>query len=62
VAKREFAAKMVRIHLSESHKWQGKPVREAILAKCRKLGVDQVTVYRGLERFGSSARVRHARG
>jgi PII-like signaling protein len=62
VAKKEFAAKMVRIHLSESHKWHDQPVHEAILAKCVELGIARVTVYRGLEGFGSSARVHHARG
>jgi PII-like signaling protein len=62
MAKKEFEAKMVRIHLSESDKWHDKPVHEAILAKCLELGIAGVTVYRGLEGFGTSARVHHARG
>jgi PII-like signaling protein len=61
MAKKEFEAKMVRIHLSESDKWHDKPVHEAILAKCLELGIASVTVYRGLEGFGTSARVHHAR-
>jgi PII-like signaling protein len=61
MAKKEFEAKMVRIHLSESDKWQDKPVHEAILAKCLELGIARVTVYRGLEGFGTSSRVHHAR-
>jgi uncharacterized protein len=61
MAKKEFEAKMVRIHLSESDKWLDKPVHEAILAKCLELGIAAVTVYRGLEGFGTSAKVHRAR-
>lgn len=61
MAKKEFEAKMVRIHLSESDKWHDKPVHEAILTKCLELGIAGVTIYRGLEGFGTSARVHHAR-
>jgi hypothetical protein len=61
MAKKEFEAKMVRIHLSESDKWHDRPVYEAILAKCLELGIAGVTIYRGLEGFGASARVHHAR-
>lgn len=61
MAKKEFEARMVRIHLSESDKWQNQPLYEAILAKCQELEICEVTVYRGLEGFGSSAKVHHAR-
>jgi uncharacterized protein len=61
MAKKEFAAKMVRIHLSESDKWHDRPVHEAIVAKCLELGIASVMVYRGVEGFGTSARVHHAR-
>ena len=61
MAKREFEAKMLRIHLSESDKWHDKPVHEAILAKCLELGIAGVTVYRGWEGFGTSAKIHHAR-
>jgi hypothetical protein len=59
MAKKEFDAKMIRIHVCESDKWHGKPLHEAILAKCLELGIAGVTVYRGLEGFGNSARVHH---
>ena len=59
MAKREFEAKMIRIHLCEADKWHGKPLHEAILAKCLELGIAGVTVYRGMEGFGNSARVHH---
>jgi uncharacterized protein len=61
MAKREFEAKMIRIHLSESDRWHDKPLHEAILAKCLELGIAGATVYRGLEGFGASASVHHAR-
>jgi PII-like signaling protein len=61
MAKKEFAAKMVRIHVGESDKWHDKPVHEAIVAKCLELGIASVMVYRGVEGFGTSARVHHAR-
>jgi uncharacterized protein len=58
--KEEFEARMLRIHFGESDKWQGKPLHEAILAKCRELGMAGATVYRGIEGYGSSTRIRHA--
>ena len=59
--KEEFQARMLRIHFTESDKWQGKPMHEAIVAKCQELGLAGATVYRGLEGFGASARIYHAR-
>jgi uncharacterized protein len=58
--KEEFEARMLRIHFGESDKWQGKPLHEAIVAKCQELGIAGATVYRGIEGYGSSTRIRHA--
>ncbi len=58
--KEQFQARMLRIHFGEDDKWQGKPLHEAILAKCQELGMAQAIVYRGIEGYGSSTRVRHA--
>ncbi len=57
--KEEFQARMLRIHFGEADKWQGKPLHEAILAKCMELGIAGATVYRGIEGYGSSTRIRH---
>jgi len=57
----EFQARMLRIHFTEADKWQGKPLYEAIVTKCQELGLAGATVYRGLEGFGASARIYHAR-
>jgi uncharacterized protein len=59
--KEEFQARMLRIHFTEADKWQGKPLHEAIVAKCQELGLAGAIVYRGLEGFGASARIYHAR-
>jgi hypothetical protein len=58
--KEEFQARMLRVHFGENDKWQGKPLYEAIFAKCRELEMAEVMVYRGIEGFGPSTRIRHA--
>jgi hypothetical protein len=58
--KEEFQARMLRVHFGENDKWQGKPLAEAIFAKCRELEMAEVMVYRGIEGFGPSTRIRHA--
>ena len=35
--KDQFQARMLRIHFGEDDKWQGKPLHEAIVAKCLEL-------------------------
>jgi uncharacterized protein len=59
--KERFQARMLRIHFTEADKWEGQPLHEAIVAKCIQLGLSGATVYRGLEGFGASARIYHAR-
>jgi len=59
--KEQFRAKMLRIHFIESDKWQGEPLHQAIVNKCKELGLAGAIVYRGLEGFGASARIHHAR-
>jgi len=59
--KEQFQARMLRIHFTEADKWQGEPLYKAIVAKCKDLGIAGAIVYRGLEGFGASARIYHAR-
>ena len=59
--KEEFQARMLRIHFTEADQWQGQPLHEAIVAKCQELGLAGAIVYRGLEGYGASARIYHAR-
>jgi len=47
-------ARMLRIHFGEDDKWQGKPLYEAIVVKCRELDIAGATVFRGIEGYGAS--------
>ena len=58
--KEQFQAQMLRVHFGEADKWQGKPLHEAILARCQELGMAGAIVYRGIEGYGTSTRIRHA--
>lgn len=52
--KLEGKAKMLRVHFGENDKWQGKPLYEAIVEKCRELDIAGATVLRGIEGYGAS--------
>jgi len=58
--KEEFQGRMLRIHFGEDDKWQGKPLQEAILAKCRELNIAEAIVFRGIEGYGSGSRIRRS--
>src|SRR5438094_7494789 len=53
-------AEILRIHISESDRHQGKPLYEAIVEKCRQLKIAGATVFRGLEGFGETAEIHRA--
>jgi uncharacterized protein len=53
-------AEILRIHISESDRCQGKPLYEAIVAKCRELKIAGATVFLGLEGYGESAGMHRA--
>jgi PII-like signaling protein len=53
-------AQLLRIHISEGDTHQGKPLYEAIVAKCREMGIAGATVFRGLEGYGESAEMHKA--
>lgn len=50
-------AKLLRLHITERDRYQGKPLYEAIVEKCRELRIAGATVFRGLEGFGDNAEV-----
>jgi PII-like signaling protein len=52
--KLEGRAKMLRIHFGEDDKWQGKPLFEAIVARCRELDIAGATAFRGIQGYGAS--------
>lgn len=58
--KEQFQARMLRVHFGESDKWNGKPLYEAIFARCQELGMASAIVYRGIEGYGISTRIRQS--
>lgn len=53
-------AKILRIHISESDRYRGKPLYEVIVARCRELKIAGATVFRGLEGYGETAEMHKA--
>lgn len=58
--KLEGRAKMLRIHFGEDDRWQGRPLYEAIVERCRKLDIAGATVFRGIAGYGASTIVRRS--
>ena len=58
--KEQFSARMLRIHFGEDDRWQGKPLHEAIVARCKELDIAEVIVFRGIEGYGSGTRLRRS--
>jgi len=53
-------AKILRIHISESDRAAGKPLYEAIVARCRELKIAGASVFLGLEGYGETAEMHKA--
>ena len=53
----DFPARLLRIHIGEGDRFQGKPLYEAIVNMCREMRIAGATVFRGLEGYGESAEV-----
>jgi hypothetical protein len=53
-------AGILRIHISESDRHQGKPLYEAIVAKCLEMKIAGATVFLGLEGYGETAEMHKA--
>jgi len=58
--RRNYRARLLRIHISEADQFQGKPLYEAIVGKCRELRIAGATVLRGLEGYGETAQIHKA--
>lgn len=52
---------LVRIFVSESDRWEGMPLYEAIVQRAREMGLAGATVYRGFEGYGAHKLVHTAR-
>jgi hypothetical protein len=53
-------AKLLQLHFSESDRFLGKPLYEAVVEKCRELKIAGATVLRGLEGYGETAEIHRA--
>jgi PII-like signaling protein len=53
-------AKLMRLHFSEYHRYNAKPLYEAIVEKCLELKIAGATVLRGLEGYGGTAHIHRA--
>ena len=49
---------LLRIHIGERDRWQGRPLYQAIVELLRARHYEGATVYRGIMGFGASARLR----
>jgi uncharacterized protein len=54
------AAEILRIHISELDRFDGKPLYEVLVARCRELNIAGATVFRGLEGYGETAELHRA--
>lgn len=50
-------AKLIEIHCSEQDRYDGKPLYEAIVDRCRALKIAGATVLRGVEGYGETAAI-----
>ncbi|MGA7107112.1 MAG: DUF190 domain-containing protein [Terracidiphilus sp.] len=56
--KEQLMGRMIRIHFGEDDRWEGKPLHEAIVARCKELQIAEAIVFRGIEGYGSGSRIR----
>jgi PII-like signaling protein len=55
------AAKLLRIHIDEQDRFEGKPLHDVIVETCRHLGIAGATVFLGLEGYGETAEIHRSR-
>ncbi|MGH9662896.1 MAG: DUF190 domain-containing protein, partial [Bryobacteraceae bacterium] len=53
--------RILRVYFGESDRHDGKPLQDAILAKCREMRTAGATVFRGLEGYGETAEIHRHR-
>jgi PII-like signaling protein len=59
--KLEGEAKLLRIFIGESDKWQGQPLHEAIVLEAKRQGLAGATVFKGVMGFGAHSRIHSAK-
>jgi uncharacterized protein len=58
---RRMPAKILRLHLSERDRHNGAPLHEAVVNRCRSLGIAGATVFQGFEGYGESTQIHRSR-
>jgi PII-like signaling protein len=53
----EGQGQLLRIYISESDRWEGRPLYEAIVRAAREFGLAGATALRGIEGFGANSRI-----
>jgi PII-like signaling protein len=59
--KLEGEAKLLRVFVGESDKWQGRPLFEAIVMEAKKADLAGATVFKGFMGFGGHSRIHSAK-
>jgi PII-like signaling protein len=54
-------AKLLRLHFCESDRYNGEPLYEAVVNRCRELRIAGATVFRGLEGYGETGEIHRHR-
>jgi len=52
-------AKLLRVYVNQRDQYDGKPLYEAIVDRCKVLNLAGVTVFRALEGYGETAELHH---
>jgi hypothetical protein len=55
--KTEGEGQVLRIYISESDRWEGRPLYETLVRTAREHGIAGATALRGIEGFGASSRI-----
>jgi uncharacterized protein len=53
-------SRMLKLLFTETDRYDGRPLYEAILDKCRELNIAGATVFRGIEGYGDTAEIHHS--
>lgn len=56
-----YPARLLRLHFTERDRYQGQPLHEAVIEKCREFKIAGATVLRGLEGYGDTAEIHRSR-
>lgn len=51
------AAKLLRIHICERDRYGDRPLYEALIYRCKELGLRGATAFKGLEGYGERAEI-----